>query len=213
MFSCALLLIGDDKTLRFYNAHSHRVIAAVPIGAMARSCAYSPDGTLVAVGFGGRVGKGKEKGGGMVRLYTDYSHKNSIKKLDEQKDAKEWISDVKFSADGQTLAVAAHDCKIYLYDVIVSGKGESAKLKLRSTFSKHNSVVNHIDLSVDGRFMQSNCSAYELLFCDTTTGKQITSASELRDVKWATWTCTLGKNIHTHKERGFVLYIYIYNVV
>jgi hypothetical protein len=37
------------------------------------------------------------------------------------------------------------------------------------------------------------CSAYELLFCDTTTGRQITSATELRDVKWATWTCTLGE--------------------
>lgn len=35
-------------------------------------------------------------------------------------------------------------------------------------------------------------SAYELLFCDTMTGRQITSATELRDVKWASWTCTLG---------------------
>jgi hypothetical protein len=37
-------------------------------------------------------------------------------------------------------------------------------------------------------------SAYELLFCDTTSGRQITNATELRDVKWATWTCTLGKH-------------------
>jgi echinoderm microtubule-associated protein-like 6 len=74
--------------------------------------------------------------------------------------------------------------------VVVDRAG--AKLKLRSTFAKHNSVINHLDLSADGRFMQSNCSAYELLFCDTHTGKQITSASELKDVKWASWTCTLG---------------------
>ncbi len=94
---------------------------------------------------------------------------------------------MKFSADGHTLAVGAHDCKIYIYDVT------GTKLKLRSTFAKHNSVINHIDLSADGRFMQSNCSAYELLFCDTTTGRQITSATELRDVQWSSWTCTLGE--------------------
>ena len=43
--------------------------------------------------------------------------------------------------------------------------------------------------------MQSNCSAYELLFCETSTGKQLTSATELRDVQWDTWTCTLGNVI------------------
>ena len=32
------------------------------------------------------------------------------------------------------------------------------------------SVINHLDISADGRFLQSNCSAYELLFSDTQTG-------------------------------------------
>ena len=183
---------GDDKTLRFYNVHTRQVITSVPLGIMARTCDYSPGGHLLAVGFGGRVGRGKEKGGGVLRLYSADPHASKgIQKLDEKTDAKEWISDVKFSADGNTLAVGAHDCKIYIYTV-ETGTGGSAKLKLRSTFAKHNSVINHLDLSADGRFMQSNCSAYELLFCDTTTGKQITSATELRDVKWSTWTCTLG---------------------
>lgn len=169
------------------------MITSVPLGIMARTCDYSPGGHLLAVGFGGRVGRGKEKGGGVLRLYSADPHASKgIQKLDEKTDAKEWISDVKFSADGNTLAVGAHDCKIYIYTV-ETGTGGSAKLKLRSTFAKHNSVINHLDLSADGRFMQSNCSAYELLFCDTTTGRQITSATELRDVKWSTWTCTLGK--------------------
>jgi hypothetical protein len=35
----------------------------------------------------------------------------------------------------------------------------------------HVSVINHLDISQDGRFMQSNCSAYELLFSDTHTGE------------------------------------------
>lgn len=69
----------------------------------------------------------------------------------------QWISDVKFSSDGHTLAAGAHDCKIYIYDVAVQWDGAgmpTATLKLRTTFAKHNSVINHLDLSSDGKFMQ-----------------------------------------------------------
>eukprot|EP01038_Epipyxis_sp_PR26KG_P010144 gene10144-13646_t len=192
--------VGDDKTLRVYNLLSHKLKQIVPLGNLSRACAYSPDGLLLAVGFGGRVGKGNEAGGGMVRIYSSGSGESSkaIVKLAESRDAKQWISDVKFSGvaingGSYTLAIGAHDCKIYIYDVKYENhEVGSATLKLRATFSKHNSVINHLDFSSDGRFLQSNCSAYELLFSDATTGKQITSASEVKDVKWGTWTCTLG---------------------
>lgn len=49
----------------------------------------------------------------------------------------------------------------------------SVESKLRAIFSGHNSVINHIDLSYNGLFMQSNCSAYELLFADTTAGGRV----------------------------------------
>lgn len=54
-----------------------------PLGAMARSIAYSQNGTIVAVGFGGRVGRGKEAGGGAVRVYTTPNAKGGVKKLCE----------------------------------------------------------------------------------------------------------------------------------
>ena len=193
--------VGDDKTLRFFCIKSRCMLRAVPLGLMSRTLCYNPAGNVLALGFGGRVGKGKEPGGGVVRLYSaEHTFKGNTpevisEKLAEAKDAKEWISDIKFSSDGRILCAGAHDCKIYIYTVSVDGDGllvKAATLTLAKTFTKHNSVINHIDLSSDGRFMQSNCSAYELLFCDTTTGKQITSATELKDVKWDTWTCTLG---------------------
>jgi microtubule-associated protein-like 6 len=204
--------VGDDKTLRFFCLKTKRMVRAVPLGVMSRCVAFNNTGALIALGTGGRVGKGKEPGGGLVRLYPA-EHKSierevvplhrleatptllPLEKLAEAKDAKEWISDIKFSADGRTLVAGAHDCKIYIYKVEVEMSGSSvkaAKLSLSKTFAKHNSVINHLDLSADGRFMQSTCSAYELLFCDTSTGKQITSASELKDVRWDTWTSTLG---------------------
>ena len=218
---------GDDMILRTFSVVTKKILSTVSLGAVARACDYNSDGSLIAVGFGGRLGRGKEPKGGMVRLYRgNCSGKESPQKtffgqnhfkssdklsdpLAQAHDAKLWISVVRFSADGSTLAVGSHDCKIYVYNVEMeedlsstlpaTGDGmprlrvaKGATLTLRCTFRKHNSVINHIDLSANGRYMQSNCSAYELLFCDTMTGSQVTSASELKDVAWDTWTCTLG---------------------
>lgn len=183
--------VGDDKTLRLFDLASRVMLKCVPLGHVSRACCYNHTGEYVALGFGGRVGRGKETGGGLVRIYrVDLTSADGVTKLCERQDAKQWISDIKFSADSLTLVAGAHDCKIYIYNVNMGLKGK--ELTLRSTFMKHNAVINHLDLSLDGRFMQSNCSGYELLFCDTTNGKQITSATEVKDVKWQTWTCTLG---------------------
>lgn len=58
---------------------------------------------------------------------------------------------------------------------------------------KHSSYITHIDFSRDGNYLHSTCGAYELLFWDTNTGKQMTSgASALKDECWSTWTTTLG---------------------
>jgi microtubule-associated protein-like 6 len=181
--------VGDDKTLRIYHLHSRKQLFMTQLGLFARSCCYSADGTLLAVGFGGRVGKGKEQGDGTVRLYSisEAGKDRNVTKLSERRDAKQWISDIKFSNDGRTVVAGAHDCKIYIYNVV-----ERKELSLKTVFTKHNAVINHLDLSVDSRFMQSNCAGYELLFSDITTGKQITNPNEVKDVKWQSWTCTLG---------------------
>eukprot|EP00595_Chromulina_sp_UTEXLB2642_P001802 CAMPEP_0196761886 /NCGR_PEP_ID=MMETSP1095-20130614/1198_1 /TAXON_ID=96789 ORGANISM="Chromulina nebulosa, Strain UTEXLB2642" /NCGR_SAMPLE_ID=MMETSP1095 /ASSEMBLY_ACC=CAM_ASM_000446 /LENGTH=2526 /DNA_ID=CAMNT_0042111955 /DNA_START=12 /DNA_END=7592 /DNA_ORIENTATION=- len=189
------ITVGDDKTMRMFSLKSKKQLAICNLGLMARCCIYHPiNSSIVAVGFGGRVGRGKESGGGIVRVYKFSEQDNSIEfvKLAEKSDSKQWISDIKFSGDGRVLVASAHDCKIYIYDVYLDSAMSRADLKLRHVFAKHNSVVNHIDLSFDGAFMQSNCSAYELLFCDISSGKQITSATELKDVRWSDWTCPLG---------------------
>jgi WD40 repeat protein len=193
--------VGDDKTLRHWRLHPkagavNRMISCTPLKVMARACAFHPEGKVLAVGFGGRVGRGKQKDDGMLRLYR-YPHGNEdssepFHKLFEIKDAKQWISDVKFSPDGTVLAVGSHDNIVFFYSVTLSQNGDKASLKLTGKFSKHNSYITHLDFSSDGRYLQSNCGAYELLFCDTSTKKQVTSATELRDVRWSTWTCTLG---------------------
>lgn len=57
----------------------------------------------------------------------------------------------------------------------------------------HHSTITHFDFSMDGKYLMSNCTSYEILFFDTATGKQNPGgASQLKDETWKTWTCTLG---------------------
>lgn len=111
----------------------------ISLGSMSRTCCYHPEGQLIALGFGGRVGKGKETGGGMVRIYStfssslDSSNSAKVDKVAERTDAKQWISDVKFSFDGKTLIVGSHDCKIYIYSVSVKAITSGNRLSYDKT--------------------------------------------------------------------------------
>ena len=50
-----------------------------------------------------------------------------------------------------------------------------------------------MDWSRDGRYIQSNCGAYEYLFFDVGSKQQLKSgASQLKDEKWATYSVKLG---------------------
>jgi WD40 repeat protein len=161
--------------------------------AMARCCCYSPDGTMLAVGFGGSVGRGKNKEDGVVRIYrlrnssNDALNLRAAGMLTEIKEAKQWISVIRYSPDGDTLAVGARDNSIYLYSV-------TQQYKRKAKFSKHNAGINQLDFTADGWAIQSCCSAYEILFSDASNGTQIANgATEFTSAEWATWTLTLGK--------------------
>lgn len=66
--------------------------------------------------------------------------------------AKEWISDMKFSLDSMLLAIGSHDNSIYLYSF------PEMKLK-HKPFKKHSSYITHLDFSVDGNYLHSNCGS------------------------------------------------------
>ena len=104
-----------------------------------------------------------------------------------------WIQEIKYSQSGQTLAVGTHGSVVVLLDVV---DGYKPKGLLKSS----NSFISHLDWSVDGHNIQTNDGAYELLFYnidegDLKSASQITSASSVKDVKWATQTCSLGWSV------------------
>ena len=108
---------------------------------------------------------------------------NALKQVKLIKDAKEWISDIKFSPDGSRVAIGSHDNAIYIYTV--------PEFKRTAVIKKNTSFITHIDWSEDGQALQSNSGDYNLLFWNANDGKML-AASAMKDEKWATFTCVLG---------------------
>lgn len=96
------------------------MVTKTTVEAMCRAIAWSPDGALLGLGLGGRVG-GSSSGGGKKKIrQLDGAHAilqaDTLATVHQGRDSKQWIQDVKFSADGSTFAVGSHDNEVYLYD-------------------------------------------------------------------------------------------------
>jgi hypothetical protein len=156
--------VGDDGHVRLWNLNDHSPIAYGNLGGMARACCFSPDGLYLAIGFGGRLGnkKGKNLEDGIVKILrcsiapssssslSTVSFSCSLTQIAEIKEAKQWISVLRYSPDGSTLAVGARDNAIYFYSV-------PNQYRRKGKFTKHNAGINQLDFSSDGKYVQSCC--------------------------------------------------------
>ena len=121
---------------------------------------------------------------GVLRIYRN---DENFTVCFESKEAKQWISEMKYSPDGRTLAIGANDNNVYLYNV-------NQNYKRKGKFGKHSSGIIHFDFTADGKYLQTNCNAYELMFCDASTGQHVTKGqSLLKEAEWDTMTCRLSK--------------------
>lgn len=144
-----------------------------------RAITYSPDGKLIAVGFGsGKRIKGKlsPKEGAFVIMRT-----TDLKIIHEGKDSNSAIRVLKFSPDMKTLAVGSDDNNVYLYNV----KDEYSR---KSTISSHQSPILFIDFSMEGLYIVSVDTAKAVFFSEVKSGITIPKPEALRNEKWATCT-------------------------
>jgi len=124
------------------------------IGGASSISIYPPNqqGRATAInGSNGHVAVGVNNG--EVHIYSDVKSLQLVKKI---QDAKEWVEVIQYSPDGSKMAVGSHDNNIYIY--------ETANYELVSKATKHNSFITALDWSTDGKYIQSICGAYELLF-------------------------------------------------
>ena len=175
-------VLPDDETVRVWDIQNHVVLRESDLGGVARAIQWSPDASMVAIG----IGRGEKKSkGGVADGVMLVLHAETLDVLHEARDTMEWITDIKFSADGNKCVVAAMDGGVYVYDV-------ARQFELIIRCAPHESYITHIDFSDDGTRIQANTGSQELLFYDAGTGDVIGSPSTVKNVDWITWTCTLG---------------------
>ncbi|GMH72372.1 hypothetical protein TrRE_jg9544, partial [Triparma retinervis] len=226
---------GDDKNVVLWDLDGNKVVRSIAVGDFARSCDYSPNGHLLAVGLGGVRGGGAagawEAPAAEVVVETEVEVGGEEKKEEEQpptdpwllalwkkgikprekegavlvvslledeirivstnQDASGYISDIKFSPDGNKLAAASMDGSVYLYnclkDFVLIGKSEG-----------DGSPICHLDWNADSSVVmvntiRKNDAAVKFYSAD---GSTVDGDDErVMESSWNTWTCTLGRTV------------------
>ncbi len=171
---------GDDGTVRVWSIAQGRLLRKCQLDGPSRCLAWSPSGRRLLVGLGGSArGLRHRKDGAFCILDAD-----TLDLVYEGRDARHWLREVRYSPDGDTFALACSDGKIYLYD--------AKQNVLRAKCDKHNAAVTALDFSDDGAYLQSDGADYEHLYFAASDGAFFKLPTQLRSVKWGTWTCRMG---------------------
>jgi WD40 repeat protein len=148
---------GDDRTIRLWDARTHRAIGQ-PLtgsGGAIRDVAFSPDGRTLASGGDDKV----------IRLWDVQSHRAIGKPLAGSDGA---IRDVAFSPDGRTLASGGDDDAIRLWDV----HGHRA---VGSPLTGHSSSVESVAFGPHGHVLASGGDDGTVRLWDLRTRRPIAS--------------------------------------
>jgi microtubule-associated protein-like 6 len=151
--------VGDDAFLKIWDLLSHSVVTTLKIEMSARCCAYSPDGLRIAVGFGSPIQtSNKQYDGKWVVLDADDGQV-----VHEARDSTKWLTEAKYSPNGELLAFGSVEGTILIYNV-------TDNYSLNAIVNQHHASITSIDFSEDSKWMQSNCAAFELCFFEAETG-------------------------------------------
>lgn len=141
---------GRDAMLAVWDLKTRRQKKHCKLDCPGDALAFSSDAKHLAIGFiNGTF------------LVLDSNFKPVTKRGDRNGKA---IQVLKYSPNNEILAVGAHDSMIFTYNAAANYKPMK---KLRG----HHSTITHLDFSMDGQFLMSNCTSYEILFFNLQTGK------------------------------------------
>ncbi|KAL4613089.1 echinoderm microtubule-associated protein-like 1 isoform X4, partial [Arapaima gigas] len=171
------LTCGHDKHICLWDACSHQPLWTKTMEDAVQSAGFHPSGVVVAIGT--QTGRW---------LVLDTESKDLVT---VHTDGNEQLSVMRYSPDGNFLAIGSHDNYIYIYAVAENGKKYSRVGKC----SGHSSFITHLDWSIDSQYLMSNSGDYEILYWIPSVCKQVVSVETTRDISWATCTCTLGFHV------------------
>lgn len=182
--SNTIVSVGDDKDLFLWDITTKLPQSVYHLPNSSRCIDFHPTNGSLAVGLGMHDSKGKskvpEQGGFLI-----IDIKTMKQLILQNKISNEFISSIKYSPNGEYLAVGSHDNYIYMYDVKKS-------YKLLYKFIQGSSYVTQCDFSEDNSILRICYGDYQLLFVDVSTGNQFLSNSLIAKKEWATTNTTIG---------------------
>lgn len=92
-----------------------------------------------------------------VHVIVFFSFLRDLSEVTHIKDRKEVIHELKFSPDGQHLAVGSNDNFVDIYSV-------TQRYKKVGECKGSSSFITHLDWSMDSKYLQTNSGASERLF-------------------------------------------------
>ena len=199
MASCAnpngntFATVADDGFLRVWDDENTSFDLTMP----SRACSYSPDGRMLAVGFGKPIkDSAKTINGKWVIIDASDS---SYRIIAERRDSRKFIREMKWYSNGDRLAVGSD--KIYVYQLTAeTNPAIKVDISLVSTIDLTSPAI-HFDFSKDGKYLRVNCEANELMWFEADPAIQIKEASLMKDEEWESDTCVFDWNVQgTHHD-------------
>ncbi|KAF4677547.1 Echinoderm microtubule-associated protein-like 1 [Perkinsus chesapeaki] len=183
---------GTNRDVRFWNTSERAPLVGkvVSCAEAVYSLAFNAQGDLLAIG----QGEGLLTVLHFPSLTQVYAHRLSA--------TRERICDIRFADNGQWLAAACWDQKVYLlridYGVTVRVDVNDKAVKginvsLHATLRGNSSSPLNVMFTKDGSVVMSNSKDTQILYWRTRDGARMTSSSMFRDAKWQdNWSCVLG---------------------
>ena len=155
-----------------------RCLRRVDVEAASRAISYSPDGKYIVVGLGGDPTQATKDGAFMILKDA------SLEIVLEDRKAKLYITHIQYSPNGELLAMASADSKVYLHDASNHAFLRTVELPVKAP-----TRAEKLDFSASGDLLRVSTNQEELYFFKTASGDIITAPLDVRDEKWATNNC------------------------
>lgn len=163
---------SDDETCRIWDYANKVMLQKFQLGAGGRSCAYSPDGEMLAIGL---------KTGEFLVINA-----NTLKLIIRKRDRNTPVTDIKFSPDGKLLAVGTEEKCVDFYDTQWNKAGYCKGIP---------GAVIQMDFSVDSQHVRVSTNVFKLQIFTVPGGDVLSDEAAVKKIVWSAWTTPLGDEV------------------
>jgi WD40 repeat protein len=166
--------VGDDGVLRVWSISQDICIRRVALECACRAVAWAPTGLQLVVGVGGDPSKAVKDGAFLV------VNNSPMEVVFEDRKAKLAITDIKYSPQGNIVAIASRDGRVYLHET-----GQHSLLRVMELAQK-DAGVSRIDFNTAGTMVRICTTNDDLFAYMVIDGLIVASSSVVRDEIWKT---------------------------